>query len=114
MENEITIYQPDEMIKLDVRLENETVWLSQAQMCELFQRERSVITKHINNIFKEKELIKKSVCANFAHTAIDGKIYQVAFYNLDVIISVGKHNPIIFKPERIRNEKQSSAVRKRP
>ena len=70
MENEIIIYQPDETIKLDVRLENETVWLSQAQMCELFQRERSVITKHINNIFKEKELIKKSVCANFAHTAI--------------------------------------------
>lgn len=55
MENEIIIYQPDETIKLDVRFENETVWLTQAQMCELFQRERSVITKHINNVFSERE-----------------------------------------------------------
>jgi len=89
MENEIIIYQPDETIKLDVRLDQDTVWLSQTQMCELFQRERSVITKHINNVFKERELEKASVCANFAHTAGDGKIYRVAFYNLDVIISVG-------------------------
>ena len=89
MENEIIIYQPDETIKLDVRFENETVWLSQAQMCELFQRERSVITKHISNIFKEGELNVKSVCANFAHTAADQKTYKVAFYNLDVVISVG-------------------------
>lgn len=89
MENEIIIYQPDETIKLDVRFENETVWLSQAQMCELFQRERSVITKHISNIFKEGELDIKSVCANFAHTAADQKTYNVVFYNLDVVISVG-------------------------
>ena len=89
MENEIIIYQPDETIKLDVRFENETVWLSQAQMCELFQRERSVITKHISNIFKEGELNIKSVCANFAHTAADQKTYNVVFYNLDVVISVG-------------------------
>ena len=89
MENEIIIYQPDETIKLDVRFENETVWLSQAQMCELFQRERSVITKHISNIFKEGELNVKSVCANFAHTAADQKTYNVVFYNLDVVISVG-------------------------
>lgn len=60
MENEIIIYQPDETIKLDVRFENETVWLTQAQMCELFQRERSVITKHINAIFKENECDHKS------------------------------------------------------
>lgn len=89
MENEIIIYQPDETIKLDVRFENETVWLTQAQMCELFQRERSVITKHISNIFKERELNIHSVCANFAHTAADQKTYNVAFYNLDVVISVG-------------------------
>lgn len=89
MENEIIIYQPDETIKLDVRFENETVWLTQAQMCELFQRERSVITKHISNIFKEGELNINSVCANFAHTAADQKTYNVAFYNLDVVISVG-------------------------
>lgn len=89
MENEIIIYQPDETIKLDVRFENETVWLTQAQMCELFQRERSVLTKHISNIFKEGELNINSVCANFAHTAADQKTYNVAFYNLDVVISVG-------------------------
>ena len=89
MENEIIIYQPDETIKLDVRFENETVWLTQAQMCELFQRERSVITKHISNIFKEGELNINSVGANFAHTAADQKTYNVAFYNLDVVISVG-------------------------
>jgi len=76
-------------IKLDVSLENETVWLSQKQMELLFDRERSVITKHIKNIFKENELEKNSVCANFAHTANDGKTYNVLYYNLDVIISVG-------------------------
>jgi hypothetical protein len=58
-------------------------------MAQLFEIERSVITKHINNIFKQKELEKESVCANFAHTAEDGKTYQTTFYNLDVIIAVG-------------------------
>ena len=74
---------------LEVTLEQETVWLSQAQMCELFGRERSVITKHIRNVFKEGELERNSVCAKFAHTAEDGKSYQVDHFNLDVIISVG-------------------------
>ena len=62
MENkgEIILYQPNEEVRLEVRLENETVWLTQAQMAELFQRERTVITKHINNVFKEKELEEKS------------------------------------------------------
>ena len=86
---EIAIYQPDISFQLEVLMENETVWLTQAQMARLFERERSVITKHIRNVFKEKELNKNSVCANFAHTAGDGKLYDVEYYNLDVIISVG-------------------------
>jgi len=72
-----------------VRLEDESVWLTQAQLSELFQRERSVITKHIRNVFGESELEEASVCANFARTAADGKTYRTAYYNLDVIISVG-------------------------
>ena len=94
--SEILLYQTEDgQTKIDVRLEDETVWLSQAQMGELFQKERSVITKHINNVFKEGELEEKKVCANFAHTtqhgAIKGKtqIQNVKLYNLDVIISVG-------------------------
>ncbi|QSR34195.1 hypothetical protein CFI10_04200 [Marinobacterium iners] len=79
----------DGQAQLEVALEQETVWLSQAQMCELFGRERSVITKHIRNVFNEGELERDSVCANFAHTAADGKSYQVDYFNLDVIISVG-------------------------
>ena len=88
-QGEIILYQPDEEIKLDVRLENETVWLSIDEMSYLFGRDISVIGKHIRNIFKEGELIKNSVWAKFAYTASDGKTYQVDYYNLDVIISVG-------------------------
>lgn len=88
--NEIKIFTTDdEKISLQVSLEKESVWLTQSQMCQLFDRERSVITKHIRNVFKEGELEEKSVCAKFAHTASDGKTYQVDYYNLDVIISVG-------------------------
>ena len=79
----------DGKIRLDVHLEQDTVWLTQAQMAELFGRERSVITKHVQNVFREGELDTNSVCAKFAHTAQDGKTYQVDHYNLDVIISVG-------------------------
>jgi prophage maintenance system killer protein len=74
---------------VEVRLEKETVWLTQRDMSGLFHTERSVITKHIRNILNTKELEKSSVCANFAHTAEDGKVYQIQFYNLDMIISVG-------------------------
>ena len=88
-QGEIILYQPDEEIQLDVRLENETVWLSIDEMSHLFGRDISVIGKHIRNIFKEGELIKDSVWAKFAYTASDGKTYQVDYYNLDVIISVG-------------------------
>ena len=91
MENqgEIILYQPDKEVKLEVRLENETVWLSIDEMAQLFGRDISVIGKHIRNIFKEGELVKDSVWAKFAYTASDGKNYQVDYYNLDVIISVG-------------------------
>jgi len=85
----IVFVAPDGAIQVDVRLERETVWLTQQQMAELFGRERSVVTKHIRNIFKERELEPESVRAKFAHTAEDGKTYQVESYNLDVVISVG-------------------------
>jgi hypothetical protein len=94
--SEILIYQsPDGMIKIDVRLESETVWLTQAQMGELFGKGRTTITEHIRNIFAEGELQEKVVCRKFRHTtqhgAIEGKLQEVTtqYYNLDVIISVG-------------------------
>ena len=92
---EIVLYQPEGEVRLEVRVENETVWLTQAQMARLFERDRSVIAKHIKNAFNEGELDSKVVCANFAHTtphgAIKGKTQssEVVLYNLDVIISVG-------------------------
>ena len=88
-QGEIILYQPDEEIKLDVRLENETVWLSIDEMSHLFGRDISVIGKHIRNIFKEGELIKGFSLGKICYTASDGKTYQVDYYNLDVIISVG-------------------------
>lgn len=87
---EIIMYQTEDgLTKIDVQMSDETVWLTREQMAELFQRDRSVIGKHIKNIFDEGELLKESVWAKFAHTAEDGKVYQVDYYNLDVIISVG-------------------------
>ena len=86
----IVLYSdPDGAIKLDVRLIRETLWLSQKQMALLFDTERSVITKHLRNIFKSQELNKNSVCAIFAQTASDGKTYQVEHFNLDAVLSVG-------------------------
>ena len=79
----------DGVIKIEVTFDHDTVWLSIDQMAELFQRDKSVIGKHVRNIFKEGELEKEAVWAKFAYTASDGKTYQVDFYNLDVIISVG-------------------------
>jgi prophage maintenance system killer protein len=88
--NSVVLYQaPDGSSSLEVRLDRETVWLTQDQMGELFGRERSVITKHLRNVFKDGELDEVSVRAKFAHTAADGKEYQTQFYNLDVIISIG-------------------------
>ncbi|MDR1793573.1 MAG: virulence RhuM family protein [Bacteroidales bacterium] len=84
--NEIILYNPNDSVQLDVRVENDTVWLTQAQMVMLFERDQSVISKHIKNVFKEKELDAKSNMQILHITNIDR---PVAFYNLDVIISVG-------------------------
>lgn len=89
-QSEIILYQSqDGSAKIDVVLENETVWLSLSQLSKLFQRDKSVISRHIKNIFETGELDAKSVVANFATTASDRKIYQIDYYNLDLIISVG-------------------------
>ncbi|NSW46424.1 MAG: virulence RhuM family protein [Bacteroidales bacterium] len=96
MKNEIIIYQnEDSSVKIEVRIENDTVWLNIEQISKLFGRDRTVINRHINNIFKEGELKKEEVCAYFAHTtqhgALKGKVQtkNLEYYNLDVIISVG-------------------------
>lgn len=89
-ESSIVLFKSkDGAVHVNVQMKDETVWLSQTAMAKLFDKDRSVITKHIRNIFKDGELDENSVCANFAHTAADGKTYTVLFYNLDVIISVG-------------------------
>ena len=87
---EIVLYQPDETIRLEVRMGEDTVWLTQSQMAELFDKDRTVIGRHIRNIYKEEELEKNTTCANFAHMGTDGdQVYEFKAYNLDVIISVG-------------------------
>lgn len=86
---EIVIFNPDERVRLDVRIEGETVWLIQAQMGELFGVRRQAITKHLKNLFKEGELKENSVCSILEHTAADGKQYSTMFYSLDAILSVG-------------------------
>ncbi len=86
----IAIYQTDDgLLTVDVCIEGETVWLSLNQIAELFGRNKSVISKHLKNIFSSEELARNSVVAKFATTAADGKTYQVEHYNLDMIISVG-------------------------
>lgn len=90
MNSEIVMYQTEDgLTKIETTFDGDTVWLSLDQMAELFQRDKSTISRHIKNIFNEGELERNSVVANFATTASDGKIYQVDYYNLDVIISVG-------------------------
>lgn len=87
-ENEIILYQPDSTLSLDVRVENETVWLNRNQIATLFDRDVKTIGKHINNALKE-ELDGLSVIAKFATTASDGKTYQVEYYNIEMITSIG-------------------------
>lgn len=87
-EGEIILYQPDGTLKLEVRLEDETVWLNRQQISNLFDRDIKTIGKHINNALKE-ELSGMAVVAKFATTAADGKTYQVEYYNLDMILSIG-------------------------
>ena len=86
---EIVMYQPDETIRLEVRVESETVWLTQQQMAELFLTTKQNVSLHVNNIFKEDELTESSVVKESLTTAKDGKRYKTKMYNLDVIISVG-------------------------
>jgi len=85
----VVMYRVGKGKRIEVKLERDTVWLSQAQIAMLFSTERSVVTKHVSNILRDKELERNSVCAKIAHTAADGKTYKTAFYNLDMIISIG-------------------------
>ena len=94
MKNEIILFE-NQNVKLEVNMKDETVWLSLEQMAKLFGRDRTVITRHINNIFKDNELDREEVCAKFAHTTEHGAIKgrtqtrELDYYNLDMIISVG-------------------------
>lgn len=88
--DQIVIYQtPDGVVTLDVKLENETIWLSLTQLSTLFEKDKSVISRHLKNIFREEELHRDSVVAKNATTARDGKTYEVEYFNLDTVISVG-------------------------
>ena len=89
-ENKVIIYTTnDGKTKIDVKLEEETLWLTQAQMCELYQTSKSNVSEHIKHIFEEGELDKNSVVRKFRTTAADGKEYEVSHYNLDMIIALG-------------------------
>jgi hypothetical protein len=87
--NEIILYQPDNAVRLEVRLENETVWLTQAQIADLFGVQIPAVSKHLRNIFNSNELLENSVISILETTAADGKRYHTKFYNLDAILSVG-------------------------
>ncbi len=90
VENQIIVYQPNETVRLDVRLENETVWLTQEQIANLFGTKRPAITKHLANIYKSGELEREGTCSILEHMGNDGKqSYRTMFYNLDAILSVG-------------------------
>ena len=89
-DNQLVMFQaPDGSISVEVLYENDNVWLSQKKMAELYDIDRSVVTKHLKNIFSEGELYEATVCANFAHTAEDGKTYNTNFYSLEAILAVG-------------------------
>jgi hypothetical protein len=88
-EGEIILYQSENSTQLEVRIENETVWLTQAQIAELFGVKQPAISKHIKNIFSSGELIENSVYSILEYTAADGKNYKTSFYNLDAILSIG-------------------------
>ncbi len=91
-QGEIILYQPDEAIRLEVRMENETVWLTQEQIASLFGTKRPAITKHLNNIYNSGELDVDSTCSILEHMDNDGKQkYTTKYYNLDAILSVGYH-----------------------
>ena len=89
MNNEIILYQPDSSISLQVRVDDETVWLTQQQIADLFGVKQPAISKHLKNIFQSGELMETSVYPILEYTAADGKNYKTKFYNLDAILSVG-------------------------
>ena len=90
MKDEIVLYKPNEQFQLEVQLKDETVWLNVNQIALLFDRDRTVISRHIRNIYKEGELDENITCAKFAHMGMDAdQVYETTYYNLDVIISVG-------------------------
>lgn len=99
--NEIVLYHPNDSIRLEVRMADETVWLTQTQIAQLFGVQRPAITKHLRNIFRSGELEEESVSSILEHTATDGKQYHTQFYNLDAILSVGyrvnSHNATLFR-----------------
>ena len=95
-ENEIVLYQPNDTIHLEVRMANESVWLTQPQIALLFGVQRPAITKHLRNIFKSGELEESSVSSILEHTASDGKTYRTQFYNLDAILSCCRKNSSVF------------------
>ncbi len=107
---EIVVYQPDEITRLEVKVERETVWLTQEQIAALFGVKRPAITKHIRNIFGTQELEEISVCSILERTASDGKVYMTQYYNLDMILSIGyrvnSKNAILFRrwANKILNE----------
>lgn len=88
-QDQVIFKTDNDKIHVDVKLDHDTVWLNLNQLSAMFERDKSVISKHLKNVFKEDELEQHAVVANFATTASDGKTYQVEYYNLDAIISVG-------------------------
>ncbi len=89
MKDEIVLYRPNEQFQLEVQLKDETVWLTQQQIADLFGVKQPAVSKHLSNIFREGELDKNSVHSILEYTAADGKVYSTQFYNLDAILSVG-------------------------
>jgi hypothetical protein len=87
--NNVVTYTAEGLGDFEVRVDGETLWMTQQLLADLFAVDRSVVTKHLRNIFKEEELDKISVCAKFAHTAADGKTYSTQYYSLDAVLSVG-------------------------
>ena len=107
LNGEIVMYHPDETIRLEVRLGEDTVWLSQQQIAMLFGVKQPAISKHLNNIFRSGELSEASVYSILEYTASDGKRYQTKFYNLDAILSVGyRVNSIL--TEHLREETKNT------
>jgi len=107
----ILLYQTEDgRQRIEVRLQDETVWLSLKQMAELFQRDKSVVSRHINNVFKEGELLRDSVVANFATTAADEKNYQVEHFNLDDFLRLGERD-ILTDAGKISHEEAVAIAR---